>query len=101
MARARNGLPGWLAPIAGPILGALLGLEAFAEGENVKLPVLIGTATGLVAGLLVWALDALKGREEEETRSGRRTEKRPRADDETDERIQPRKWGRSRREDGA
>jgi hypothetical protein len=54
--------PGWVGPILGPIGGAgaafrLLYREGFPNDVNSWVVIGVGAGGGLVAGLIVWALD--------------------------------------------
>ena len=57
-ARRRRGIPGWLGPIVGPIVGMLLVLPAFSDADqqgSIVLGLCVGAGLGLIAGLVMWA----------------------------------------------
>jgi hypothetical protein len=58
-----GGIPGWLGPVVGPLLGAFAGYRAANRSGAESVPYIAGGAVlGLVAGLIVWWMDARKGR---------------------------------------
>jgi len=55
--------PGWCGPILGPILFAGMGYYCnyeYMKGENALVFILAFAGCGLLAGLIVWAIDANK-----------------------------------------
>jgi MFS family permease len=64
----QGGIPGWLGPIVGPLVGGLLALHSFSDEDHTGLGLVgglaIGAGLGLAAGLVVWWLDARKRRKQ-------------------------------------
>jgi len=58
-----DGIPGWLGPIVGPLIGAFVVYKYSQQNSSsLGLPVLLalGAGLGLAAGLVVWWMDARK-----------------------------------------
>lgn len=73
-------LPGWLAPIAGVVIGGVIGYLVADSGEEEIDPVFacgLGIGIGLVGGVVVWLADLVRRkppRIEEPRRRKRRRE---------------------------
>ena len=64
-------LPGWIAPLIGAVLGALIAMKAAVRNEGgVSIQwVVVGGVIGLFAGGVVWAIDIIRGNKSNDSTS--------------------------------
>ena len=61
---SKRSIPGWVGPLAGPVLGAFFGLGASSppDGNPSVMYIAVGAVMGFFAGLIVWWMDHMKTR---------------------------------------
>lgn len=64
-------LPGWIAPLIGAILGALVAMKAAVRNEGgVSIQwVVVGGVIGLLGGGVVWGIDIIRGSKSDDSTS--------------------------------